>query len=85
MKLGRRPFFVSPYNGQDNRVAGEDSPFNCRAVGDIGSSVCYPAILRIGLSAKKEWKIQDNEGCNENGQYNFLAGRCCHFLPVFVS
>ena len=36
-------------------------------------------------SAKKEWKIQDNEGCNENGQYNFLAGRCCHFLPVFVS
>ncbi len=31
-------------NVQDNRVAGNDSPFNARAVGDFGSSICYLAI-----------------------------------------
>ena len=37
------PKLSSAQNGQDNRVAGEDSPINCRDVGDFGSSFCYPA------------------------------------------
>ena len=35
---------VSPHNVNDNRVAANDSPFNCRVVGDFGSSYCYASI-----------------------------------------
>ncbi|GAB5407087.1 MAG: hypothetical protein Aurels2KO_53180 [Aureliella sp.] len=64
-----RAAIMQPDNGNDNRVAANDSPFNCRAVGACGAAYYYASIpaIEFGFSLLYAVSVSDqNSGLNSS-------------------